>query len=359
MTDRVSTYSGPQEMASLIQTMTAQLNGLVNEVSSGTVTDPAATMGTSAALLYQLNTQSNTQTLLQTTVAAASNSLDVVQSVLTSINTAGQTASSAALTVQAAGAITDTISETVASSASASLQSVLTQLNTTYAGASVFAGDSTAQPMAALGDANTAGTPAAALQGAFTGAGTTPLTDVTQLVANINSQFAEVTPATNPPTYSSPFYSGTASLTKNQTVVGINQTLSYSTQANQAAHTDLLKGLSMLSMVNAKDANGNYLLSNDGQSALMTQGVAVLATAQSELTELQGSLGSIQTQMTSVVALQKSTAEATQLQIGTYTQANTAADATQVTLLQTQLEASYQLTATISQLSLTHYMPAA
>jgi flagellar hook-associated protein 3 FlgL len=74
---------------------------------------------------------------------------------------------------------------------------------------------------------------------------------------------------------------------------------------------------------------------------------------------MQGSLGSIQTQMKSVVTLQQSTAAATQAQINTYTQADTAADATKITLLQTQLEASYQLTATISQLSLTHYMPAA
>jgi len=127
MSDRVSTYSGPQEMASLIQTMTSELNAKVNEVSSGVVANPAAAMGTSAALLYQLNTQSNTQTLLQTTVGSASNSLDVVQSVLASINTVGQTASNAAQTVQSAGAITDETSQTVADAANSAIQSVLTQ----------------------------------------------------------------------------------------------------------------------------------------------------------------------------------------------------------------------------------------
>ena len=49
---------------------------------------------------------------------------------------------------------------------------------------------------------------------------------------------------------------------------------------------------------------------------------------------------------------------ATQQQIAGYEQTNTDADSTTLSMLQTQLQASYQITSEISQLSLVHYMPA-
>ena len=80
-------------------------------------------------------------------------------------------------------------------------------------------------------------------------------------------------------------------------------------------------------------------------------------SAQTKLTEMQGSLGSTQAQMQSAITLQKAAASATQEQIAGYEQTDTTADATDLSALQTQLQAAYELTAQISQLSLTHYMP--
>ncbi len=48
---------------------------------------------------------------------------------------------------------------------------------------------------------------------------------------------------------------------------------------------------------------------------------------------------------------------ATQKQILGFEQADTTADATTLSTLQTQLQATYAITAQISQLTLTHYLP--
>jgi flagellar hook-associated protein 3 FlgL len=85
MSGRVSSYSGPMQMDSLIQTMTGQLKQLANEISSGQKANPAGAMGTSAALLYQLHAQSDQETVLQTSIGLASQRLDTVQTVMSSI----------------------------------------------------------------------------------------------------------------------------------------------------------------------------------------------------------------------------------------------------------------------------------
>src|ERR1700733_14570668 len=103
MSGRVSSYSGPMQMDSLIQAMTGRLNQLANEISSGQKTDPAGAMGSGASLLYQLHAQSDQATVLQTSVGLASQRLDTVQTVMTSIASIAQTVASAGQNAQMNG----------------------------------------------------------------------------------------------------------------------------------------------------------------------------------------------------------------------------------------------------------------
>ena len=84
----------------------------------------------------------------------------------------------------------------------------------------------------------------------------------------------------------------------------------------------------------------------------------MIGQAQDELTSLQGNLGTVQSQLQQVSTTQQAAYSATTQQIATMEQADPATVATQLSTLQTQLEASYEVTAQISQLSLVHYLPA-
>ena len=72
MLDRVSSFSGSILGGYQSNTMQTQLNQLVAEVSSGQKTNPAASLGAQAAVLYQLQSQSDEQTELQTSLTTAS-----------------------------------------------------------------------------------------------------------------------------------------------------------------------------------------------------------------------------------------------------------------------------------------------
>jgi flagellar hook-associated protein 3 FlgL len=153
--------------------------------------------------------------------------------------------------------------------------------------------------------------------------------------------------------YNPAFYTGAEDGKPTTVLIGAIQTLQYNASADQPAFRDLLKGLSVLSMLDAPSSQ----LDDSAKQRLLSDANSVIGAAQSELTALQGSLGATQAQLQSVVNDQQSAATATQQQILSYEQADTYGDSSKLTALQTQLQATYKLTAQISQLSLVHYMP--
>jgi flagellar hook-associated protein 3 FlgL len=153
--------------------------------------------------------------------------------------------------------------------------------------------------------------------------------------------------------YNGSFYTGSTDGQPTKVLIGLNQTVQYNTSANQPAFTDLLKGLSMLSMLNAPSSQ----LDDTAKSTLLQQATTVINQAQDELTTQQGELGTVQSQLQQVSDAQQAAYNATTQQITTMEQADPTKISTQLTALQTQLEASYEVTAQISQLSLVHYLP--
>jgi flagellar hook-associated protein 3 FlgL len=153
--------------------------------------------------------------------------------------------------------------------------------------------------------------------------------------------------------YTGSFYTAADDGKPTKVLIGSTETLQYDIKANQPAFRDLMQGLSMLSLLGAPSSQ----LDASAKTELQTQASAMITKAQGELTTQQGLLGVTQARLQSVADQQKTAADATQKQILGFEQADTTVDATALTALQTQLQASYAITAQISQLTLTHYLP--
>jgi flagellar hook-associated protein 3 FlgL len=356
MSGRISSFAAPLQQEYLIQAMNSQLNTLTSEASSGMKTNPAGAMGNDASLLYRLQMEADQQNVLQTTATNAGSQLAAAQTALTGIASAVQTIANASISVTTATTQGETV---VASQASSTMSQVLDLLNTQYDGNALFAGDATANPPMVSADAP--GGPLAAVNAVLSAAvaanGGQPLSSanvqalltgpdgLSSVFNNTNSN-----PALN---YNSAFYTAPDDGKPTQVLIGLNQTMSYSAKGNQPAFTDLMQGLSMLTMLGAPSTQ----LDSSAKSAILTQAGALIGQAQNELISQQGQLGAVQEQLQQVATVQQTAASNTTQQITNFEGADQAATATQLSALQTQLQASYQVTADLSQLTLSHYLP--
>jgi len=356
MSGRISTLAAPLQQEYLLQAMNAQLNTLTNEASSGQKANPAAAIGNDASLLYNLQAQMGQQTVLQTTATNTGNRLDAIQTALTSMASTVQTMATA--TINSASATPE--GETaIATQASSAMSQVLNLLNTQYNGSALFAGDATSGlPMQS---ADAAGGPLdtvnSVLNAAVAANGGQALTsaNVDSLLTGpdgLSSVFSNTNsnPALN---YNSAFYTAPDDGKPTQILIGQNQTLSYNVKGNQPAFSDLLQGLSMLTMLSAPSTQ----LDSTAKSAILQQATTMIGQAQDELTSQQGQLGTVQAQLQQVSDAQQAASNNTTQQLSALDSADPAATATQLNALQTQLEASYQVTAQLSQLTLSHYLP--
>jgi flagellar hook-associated protein 3 FlgL len=347
------------QLDSQIQSMQAQMTQLTGEISSGVVSNPSAVMGNSAALLYQLQQQNDQQTSLQTSAGLAGQRLDTVQDALTSIASTTQSVISAALGASptTTGVATDSVMSELGVQAQTAMGQILEQLNTSFDGSPVFAGDDTgASPMRNINDpSGPLATVNAVLSAAVSAkGGALSQADVANLLTGPNgleSVFSNTNsnPAQN---YNQAFDTAADDGKPTTVAIGGTQTLQYNASANQPAFQDLMQGLSILGMLSAPTSQ----LDDTAKSALLTQANTMLGQAQTQLTTLQGTLGSSQAALQQVVTTQQQAATATQQQITSYEQADTYADTTKLNMLQTQLQASYSITAQMSQLSLAHYL---
>ena len=356
MSDRVSSFGGSIQRGYQIDTMQSRLSLLTGEIASGQLANPAAAMGSNASILYQLQSQLSQQNELQTSITTASQNLDTAQTALTSIATAAQSANSSVL-----GYTVGDLSglNAIGSQASSTIEQVLDLMNTNFLNQGVFAGDkNTAQPLQPLG---ASGGLKSIIQNTLSAAVTAnggPLTssNISNLISGpngIDSIFSD-TNANPSMNYGGAIYTGASDGKPTSVIIGTNQTLQYDSSANQPAFRDLLKGLSMLSLLNSSAGQ----LDTSAQTTLLSQAGSVIAKAQNEITTLQGSLGSVQSSLTAATNAQQSAANATQAQIVNYVTVDAYSASTEITSLQTQIQASYELTSQISQLSLVHYMPA-
>jgi flagellar hook-associated protein 3 FlgL len=292
MSGRISSFAAPLQQEYLIQAMNSQLNTLTAEASSGLKTNPAGSLGNDASLLYRLQMQADQQNILQTTATNAGNQLDAAQTALTAVATAVQTIANASISTTTATSQGETA---VASQASSMMSQVLDLLNTQYDGNALFAGDATSTPP--MQSAGAAGGPLAAVNAVLSAAvaanGGQPLTsaNVQALLTGPNGLSSIFDNTNSDPTlnYNTAFYTAPDDGKPTQVLIGLNQTLSYNVKGNQPAFTNLMQGLSMLSMLGAPSTQ----LDSTAKSAILAQAGSLIGLGQNELMTEQGQDGAL------------------------------------------------------------------
>jgi flagellar hook-associated protein 3 FlgL len=347
----------------------ARLDTLTNQASTGLIADNYAGLGSGAPVSLNVRPQIANLQAWQDNIDAANGRMSVTQSALTQIQSiaSGFYAQLNNLqSVNAAGV------DTIAASARDALQQVAGLLDTQNAGVYVFAGQDSGNPPVPDPDniTNTAANP--------TGFFATISAAVSQLgqpgydaasVAQQTLAASEFTGAAGPPSPFSDYLSQNDPPALPKVQVGQNQT---EVTGLSASHNglipqpppdttnftttgsymrDVLRALATIGSLSSTQVNvadfpalvQNTRTSLSGAIGAMAQDAGALGNVQSSLTATQSRLADTQTALTT--------------QVSSAEDADMAATLSQLSLVQTQMQASYQLIATLSGLSLAKFLP--
>ena len=348
----------------------AQLNKISNQVSTGLIADNYAGLGTGAPVSLNLHPQIASMQAWQNNVDAATGRMSVAQSSLTQIQSIAANFYAQLNNVQ--GVNTSAI-DTIAASARDALRQVAGLLDTQDGGVYVFAGQDTGNPPVLNPDqiTDTTANPTgffATISSAVSLLGQ-PGHDAAT-VAQATLAAARYTGVAGPPSPFSNFLSKSDPPALPSVQVGQNLT---ETTGLSASHNglipstvddgsstttgsymrDVLRGLATIGSLSSSQANvagfqdlvQNTRTSMSGAIGAMARDAGVLGNVQSSLAATQSRLADTQTALTG--------------QVSSAEEVDMAAALSKLTQVQTQMQASYQLIATLNSLSLAKFLPAA
>ncbi len=352
----------------------ARLDKLANQVSTGLVGDSYAGLGTGAAVSLDLRPQlANLQTW-QDNVDAATGRMAVAQSALTQIQSIAANFYAQLNNVQS---VDTSWIDGVATAARDALKQVADMLNTQDGGSYVFAGQDTANPpIPASGNILSSGfyLQINAAVGGLAVNGAAVTANTTYAVAASNA------PGTSPfsATQSQPFATVQGLLPRVQ--VGQNQTFTIGLPASAnglipdtpvgtptiparppdpagpvvstgSYMRDVLRALATIGSLSSSQA------SVTGFDDLVQDTRISLSGAVDAMAQDAGALGNVQSSLTATQTRLADTATALTGQISSAEDVDMAATLSQLSLMQTQMQASYQLIATLNGLSLAKFLP--
>lgn len=138
--------------------------------------------------------------------------------------------------------------------------------------------------------------------------------------------------------------------------IGAGQSLTYNLRSDNKAFKDGMHAMSLLSLLDAKNSSGAYLLDNDAKAAVRDAANSLLASAQSGLTAAAGELGVKQQRLQAISDIQDKAVKAAAAQINTLEAPNYFVASDRINALKIQLQATYSITASLSGLSLVNYL---
>jgi flagellar hook-associated protein 3 FlgL len=345
-----------QLMAGLLQT-NKSFDTLTNQASSGMIANTYAGLGATASIALSLGPEIDGLTTAQSNIAAASGPAQVTQTAMTQIGSiaANLLAEMPNLTDLDSGEV-----DAIAANAQGALAQVGELLDSDYDGAYVFAGQDSANPpvpdpdqitssgfytqiSAAVGNLTTNGAAATAATtlgiASSTVAGTSPLSA---------TYLAQAPASVTPPLVST----GDGQSQPLGLLAGSNiSPVSTGTSTTGSYMLDLMRALATvgsLSSSQATDPNFAALVSDTQTSVTgainaMNTDVGILGQQQSSLTNLGTTLSDTQTVLTA--------------QLSTAQDVDMATTLSNVTLMETQLQVSYQMIAAASGMSLAKFLP--
>ncbi len=327
-----------QAQASLAQAQT--------EVTTGVQADLGAALGARAGTVVSLQNQADALAGYQNANALVSTRLDTTAATLTNLITGAQSMSKSLI---AAGS-TGLSAAGLGTSADAALQALLAGLNTTVDGQHIFGGINTGvQPMSGYAAGSGAKTAVdAAFQQAFgvsqtdNGASAVGGADMTRF---LDGPFDALFDPTG--------WSSTWSQASDQamtTAVAPGQTATTSVSANAAGFRQIAEAYTMV-----REFTGSTM-SADAKAAVVAKATTLMNAGIAALTQTQAGVGTAQS--TIEAADTTLSAQATLLKGKAFSleSVDPYALSAQVSTLQTQLQASYQLTAQLQKLSLVNYI---
>ena len=346
-------YSNRQNVARV----TEQLQIAGQELATGRKADLFADLGPSASIALTLRaSEENTQAYLtvnevldsklEAMLAAVDTTRSGAQEVLEStlINASRPTMGADALQTQARAA----------------LESVIGSLNISFNGDYLFAGTaSDSVPLTRWEEANaTTGLSPQEVLSDIVGSGPTTVAEAEAMFEEIDAFFASTNTTDPDRNFEATFYNGTPLLddsgdpnTRVTARINEGQQLSYGVQANDPAFLDTIKGLAMLSVIDVSqiEDEATYARWMTEVSDTLGSGVQDMLTVSAGIGFNQQVVVNAQAQLEDISLVQ-------QTQIGNYENVDPYEAATMVTSLETQLQASYSVTARLSQLSLLNYL---
>ncbi len=308
------------------------------EVSSGTYSDLGLHLGAGTGNALSLESNIDSLNSFTTSNNVASARLSSTATVLTSVLSSAQTIQSDLISAASAGGATSALATTSLGAA----QDLVSDLNTTVGGEAIFGGiNAGTQPITAYT------TTQASVQSAFQSYLTTNGYSASTLTGTQMTTFLQSSAFTD--AFSGTSWSSASSQTISSTV-SPGQTLTTSVSANASGFQQIAQAYTMLS-----EFTGSTI-SSEAQAAVVSTASTLVSTGIDALNNVQTGVGVAQAAVTSANAQITSQVNVLQTSVGDLTNVDTYALSSQVTTLQTQLEASYQLTSRLQSLSLVNYL---
>ena len=340
-------------MASMRQSILSSQASLATaqtELASGTDADIGLTLGGQSGQLLSMTQQQSRLQAYADGNTTTSTRLSSTATALTSLQSAATSFLSTLEAASSSGGSTATLQQ----AAAANLASLTSTLNTTVAGQALFGGINTATPPMTTYTDTPPSASKQAVDDAFSATFGTSQASVgastitaDQMTSFLNGSFAGL--------FSSSSYGSTwssASDAGQTSQISPSQTITSSVSANDAAFRGLAQAYTMVNELTGST------ISASAQQAVIQSAMATVSTALTGLTAVQAGVGIAQSAITSANA--RITAQTNVL--SSQSDGLTSVDAytlnTKITGLQTQIEASYELTNSLQKLSLVNYFTA-
>ncbi|GHF36264.1 flagellin N-terminal helical domain-containing protein [Seohaeicola zhoushanensis] len=248
----------------------------------------------------------------------------------------------------------DAISSELQANARYAIERIVTQANTVYQGSHIFAGiDQDRKPMQGWTQTSAAtGLSPEDVMTSVIGAGPASLADVATITAEVNAVF-DGTHATAGYTYEGTFYNGTAAATgqRVEARIGEGVTVSHGIQANDDGFTELMKGLSMLASIDV-----SKITDEATYGAYLDAAVQSISMGSQKLLGAEASLGSTQALVEETIERHEKVNDVYAIRMVDLEGVDAYEAATRLSMLQTQLEASYAVTARLSSLTFLNFL---
>ncbi len=342
----ISSYALNAAPRLIVAQAQAALSKAQVELSSGKMADIGVGLGSATGAYLALSAQQNKLTAMQSSNATTAATLTASTTELDALRTTASSFLNALTQATSSG----TAAGTLVTTAGANLDALTSTLNTTVAGQAIFAGiNSAVQPMTAYTTGSPAQTAVSSSYAAtFNGQDPSTITEA-QMESYLggtgaNSFATQFTAANYQANWSS------ASSTVPTATISPTESVKTSVSANDDAFRQLAEAYTMV-----KEYGGSNYSGGAGQAViaaatqLVSSAVTGLITAQTNIGLAQSAVSDANDRMTTQVDyLQTQAADMVDVDPSTLS--------TQISGLQTQIQASYEVTSQLQQLSLVNYL---